>query len=99
MPFKKQLEKPHRAQTGNMKALPRSSKVPYNMKELLQKYQDKLASIHHRNTWLKNINQANYINEYNRLKGIFTNSIVHKTGGPVHSRIQDLAKLANISRP
>jgi len=98
MPFKKQLEKPHRAQTGNMKALPKSSKVPYNMKEMLQKYQDKLASIHHRNTWLKNITQANYINEYNRLRGIMTNSNVHRTGGPIHSRVKELAKLANINQ-
>ena len=63
MPFKKQLEKPHRAQTGNMNALPNSSKTPYNMKQMLQKYQDKVASIEHRRRWHNSIQKANYITE------------------------------------
>jgi len=98
MPFKKQLEKPHRALIATLNDLPKSSKIPYNVKEMLQKYQDKVASIEHRRRWHSNIQRANYINEYNRLRGILDRSRVQQTGGPVHSRIRELAILAGINQ-
>jgi len=73
------------------------SKFPgsnYVYADFVKKYNDKVASITLREAFRNRANQANYVNEYNRLKGYISSNVVGPyTVEQLRTRQQDLKKL------
>ena len=61
--------------------LPKMTKPPVKMKDILSKrkaqQKEHHESIQYRNDILNAVKRQNYINEYDRINGIFSNNIAH----------------------
>ena len=58
----------------NLLPQPKRRKLTY--RDILKEYQDKVASINFRNDMIKRSNNANYVNEHNRLAGALRGTIL-----------------------
>ena len=64
---------PHRLQA--VRAMQEHRHMP-NYKHIMKEYQDKVASIHFRHDMLQRQKNANYQNEYNRLRGHLEHTVL-----------------------
>lgn len=65
-----------------------------NYKHIMKEYQDKVASIHFRHDMLQRQKNANYQNEYNRLRGHLEHTVVR--GENLHRLQHRMAELKSM---
>ena len=67
-----------------------------NYKHIMKEYQDKVASIHFRHDMLQRQKNANYQNEYNRLRGHLEHTVLR--GENLHRLQHRMAELKSMLR-
>jgi len=65
----------HKKLAPNQGYVPRMTKAPITMAQILEKLKMKHASVHHRNEILSTQRRVNYVNEYDRLAGLLSHNI------------------------
>ena len=73
-------------------------RIPYSYHKIMERHHRRHASIQFRNDLLKAQARANYHNEYDRLTGIFNNTVLkHGDKERLMNRKEELKKLAQQS--
>ena len=89
---------PHKGKQDNH-LLPQPKHPKMNYKDIMKEYENKVASINFRRDMIDRQRNSNYVNEFNRIKGVLSR-VVHGLPDPdlqrVRNRQRELAQMLKI---